>query len=120
MGEDYFCESGHNSNEGIRYIFYPDDPLWDGDGCIVDPSNTCCSFNNPPYFTKQLPSPTTDDIEARLCSDLFGNPIEFIELYVLIVSTLQDLQNWIRNYVCLCSLLISVAFLPCVVTYSCK
>ena len=80
VGEDYFCESGRNTV--IFQNFYPDDPLWDGDGCTA--SSTCCSFNNPPYFTKQLPSPTTDDIEARLCQ--LGHdedtPIEFIELYV--------------------------------------
>ena len=82
VGGDYFCESGRNSNSGPSGIFYSDDPLWDGDGCTA--SSTCCSFNNPPYFTKQLPSPTTDDIEARLCQqDSAGDtPIEFIELYV--------------------------------------
>ena len=83
VGGDYFCESGWNSGPlPWQHIFYPDDPLWDGDGCTA--SSTCCSFNNPPYFTKQLPSPTTDDIEARLCND-FGHedtPIELIELYV--------------------------------------
>ena len=76
---DYFCESGRNSGPNI---FHSDDPLWDGDGCTA--SSTCCSFNNPPYFTKQLPTPTTDDIEARLCNDYTpeDTPIEFIELYV--------------------------------------
>ena len=44
---------------------YPDDPLWDGKGCSS--KSSYCSFNNPPYFTKQLPSPTSDPIEARLC-----------------------------------------------------
>ena len=65
VGGDYFCESGYNS--GNDKTFFPDDPLWDGDGCTA--SSTCCSFNNPPYFTKLLPSPTTDDIEARLCRE---------------------------------------------------
>lgn len=80
VGGDYFCEAGRHP--GDPYGFYPEDPLWDGDGCTA--TSTCCSFNNPPYFTKQLPSPTTDDIEARLCHR-FSNedaPIEFIELYV--------------------------------------
>ena len=80
VGEDYFCESGVNSGspEGV---FFPDDPLWDGQGCTS--SSTCCSFNNPPYFVKQLSSPTTDDIEARICH-LDGEyaPVEFIELYI--------------------------------------
>ena len=83
VGGDYFCESGRHSGDP-HGIFYPDDPLWDGDGCTA--SSTCCSFNNPPYFIKQLPSPTTDDIEARICHDESqaneDTPIEFIELYV--------------------------------------
>ena len=80
VGGDYFCESGANS--GSTSGFHPDDPLWDGQNCIA--TSTCCSFNSPPYFTKQLPSPTTDDIEARLCWWDYGeeSPIEFIELYV--------------------------------------
>ena len=79
VGGDYFCESGAISSASG---FYPDDPLWDGQNCIA--TSTCCSFNSPPYFTKQLPSPTTDDIEARLCWYGSGDesPIEFIELYV--------------------------------------
>ena len=80
VGGDYFCESGVNS---CNYSgFHPDDPLWDGQNCIA--TSTCCSLNSPPYFTKQLPSPTTDNIEARMC--WYGteeeSPIEFIELYV--------------------------------------
>ena len=79
VGGDYFCESGVNS----RYVsgFHPEDPLWDGQGCRS--SSTCCSFNNPPYFTKQLPSPTSDPIEARLCRlDSDESPVELMELYV--------------------------------------
>ena len=80
VGGDYFCESGYPSRSVNG--FYPDDPLWDGKGCSA--SSTCCSFNSLPYFTKQLPSPTTDDIEARICLLDAGDdtPIEFIELYV--------------------------------------
>ena len=81
VGGDYFCESGVNSGTAsIR--FYPEDPLWDGQGCSS--SSTCCSFTNPPYFTKQLPSPTSDPIEARLCRLDWDDdsPVEFMELYV--------------------------------------
>ena len=79
MGGDYFCESGVNSRSTDG--FHPDDLLWDGDSCAV--SSTCCPFNNPPYFTKQLPNPTTDDLEVRLCQDNGANdtPIEFMELH---------------------------------------
>ena len=80
MGGDYFCESGWNS--GPQSTFNLDDALWDGAGCTA--SSTCCSFNCPPYFIKQLPCPTTDDIEARICQFSFDKdtPIEFMELYV--------------------------------------
>ena len=81
VGGDYFCESGVNS--GSAGGFHPDDPLWDGMNCTS--SSTCCSMNNPPYFIKQLSSPTTDDIEARIClkdTNYDDSPIEFIELYV--------------------------------------
>ena len=81
VGGDYFCESGvHSGLPSVK--LYEEDPLWDGQGCSS--SSTCCSFNNPPYFTKQLPSPTSDPIEARLCRLDSGDdsPVEFMELYV--------------------------------------
>ena len=80
VGSDYFCESGVNA--GSRSGFHPDDPLWDGQNCTS--SSACCSFNTPPYFVKQLPTSTTDDIEARLCrlDTRDDSPIELIELYV--------------------------------------
>ena len=82
VGEDYFCESGYNSGPWSHSEFYPNDPLWDGHGCTIN--SGCCSLNNPPYFTKQLPSSTNDDLEVRLCHDTHteDTPIEFIELYV--------------------------------------
>ena len=97
VGGDYFCESGvHSRNWGG---FHPYDPLWDGQNCTS--TSTCCSFNNPPYFTKQLPNPTTDDLEVRLClldSDEDA-PIEFIELYVGLgeVNTKALHQNILSN-----------------------
>ena len=82
VGRDYFCDTG--SAHHYQFKFYPDDPLWDGRGC--GPLNTCCTFNTPPWFMKQLPSPTTDDIEMRLCSDENRSnediPVETIELYI--------------------------------------
>ena len=64
VGQDYFCETAKSTAEGITDSM---DPLWDGQGCEGD--GTCCSFNDPPWFCKQLPQPTTDDIELRLCAD---------------------------------------------------
>ena len=83
VGGDYFCESGRHQGEPYGN-FFPNDPLWDGKGCST--SSTCCSFNNPPYFTKKLHRSTSDDIEARICLSEEINkddiPIELIELYV--------------------------------------
>ena len=56
VGENYFCSR-----------FTADGHLWTGTDCASN--NACCSFHNPPYFSVQLPSPTTDQIELRLCTD---------------------------------------------------
>ena len=84
VGNDYFCESGlHTAWVRNQYRFYPDDPLWDGQNCV---SSSCCQLNNPPYFTKTLPAPTSDNIELRICSLTSGRngdtPIDQVELYV--------------------------------------
>ncbi|XP_064399938.1 mucin-3A-like isoform X2 [Halichondria panicea] len=82
VGQDYFCETG--SRQKATGLFYADDPLWDGQGCAS--GSTCCEFNNPPWFCKQLPQPTTDDIEIRLCGDQdTGNedsPLELVDIYI--------------------------------------
>ena len=86
VGNDYFCESGINEPWGgsRHYILHSNDPLWDGEDCL--PSSTCCSLHNPPYFVKQLPTSTTDDIEARICVDdaihATNIAVELVELYV--------------------------------------
>jgi len=83
VGSDYFCNTA--SENRYQFRFYPSDPLWDGQGC--GRLNTCCSFNNPPWFIKELPSSTRDDIEMRLCADGGRTEeditFEAIELYVL-------------------------------------
>ena len=83
IGEDYFCDTAvtaiqrHPTN-----VVYADDPLWDGQGC--GPTSTCCSFNRPPWFCKQLPQPTTDDLELRVCGYRYGGntPFDQIEIYI--------------------------------------
>ena len=65
IGQDYFCDTG--STYSWRHLFYSADPLWDGSGC--GSTSSCCGFNNPPWFCKQLPQPTSDDIEMRVCVD---------------------------------------------------
>ena len=88
IGNDYFCDtslSSHYTNYGK--VFFPTDPLWDGQGC--GSSNTCCSIanlctNSPPWFIKHLSSSTTDDVEMRVCKPRTdgSTPVEVVELYV--------------------------------------
>ncbi len=81
VGNDYFCDTG--SEGQIESIFYDEDPLWDGAGC--GPLNTCCRFNNPLWFYKEIEH-TTDDIEMRVCVDQASTnediAIEKIDIYV--------------------------------------
>ena len=59
-------------------------------------SSTCCQFNNPPWFCKQLPEPTTEDIEIRQMSNVVkgfsledeDTPVEFIEVYVQLINSI--------------------------------
>ena len=88
VGNDFFCESG---NEATRWseVLYRSDPLWDGQGCGSPP---CCELSYPPgvtapWFCKQLPQTTTDDIEARICNEPErgqgdDTQVQIVELYI--------------------------------------
>ena len=85
VGQNYFCETGLTQWPRTYGVLYSDgDPLWDGQGC--GPNSSCCTFNSPPWFNVTLSSPTTDDIEVRICENQGSNdidtPIQLIELYV--------------------------------------
>ena len=73
VGENYFCDRASEV-----------DDIWTGRDCTAD--DPCCSFHNPPYFSVQLPSPTTDRIELRICSDQHAGDelllVLFAEIYV--------------------------------------
>ena len=77
VGNDYFCDAGNEMYEDGEYGFQSE-PLWDGNGCA------CCT--HPPWFYKQLPQPTTDNIQVRVCKyDENSNEniaIQVIEIYV--------------------------------------
>ena len=83
VGNDYFCDTGSADHFQVG-VFYSEDPLWNGAGC--ESQNTCCSFNNPPWFYKQLSQPTSDNIEMRVCRDESSMnediPVEKIDIYV--------------------------------------
>lgn len=79
-----YCESGNGASVYNLGFFYGADPLWDGKQC----EHQCCSISgqSPPWFSVQLPHPTTDDIEVRICGDQDthdeDNPISLLELYI--------------------------------------
>ena len=89
IGSDYYCDTTFEvfyGNAPNRYSVHVSDPLWDGEGC--GSTNTCCNDPqrevNPPWFVKTLSSPTSDNIEMRLCRpDEDGTtPFDLVEFYV--------------------------------------
>ncbi len=83
VGSHYFCDTAASSSP-VSTSFYTEDPLWDGAGCRG--SNSCCSFNNPPWFHRELPVATAEDIKMRICLNLGPSyediAIEKIDIYV--------------------------------------
>ena len=83
LGDSYYCESGNPTDTYADNELFPDDPLWDGQQC----EGTCCTgTNSPPWFSVQLPAPTTDTIEVRICADESTDNedilIELLEIFV--------------------------------------
>ena len=88
VGNDYFCESGDPNLHSASDPLLENDSLWDGQGCGAA---SCCELSyppgvTPPWFCKQLPQTTTDDIEVRICGDQEianeDTPVELIEIYI--------------------------------------
>ena len=80
IGDNYFCDTGSETCCVDQY--YPEDPLFDGQGC--EGESTCCSFNNPPWFSTSLPQTTSEDIEVRECGsgDYSKTLITNFDLYI--------------------------------------
>ena len=76
VGDDYFCDTGSMNEPQVDDFLT--DPLWDGTDCL------CCVSDNPPWFYKQLPQPTTDEIEMRVCRDESNENIavELVNIYI--------------------------------------
>ncbi len=96
IGNNYFCEAGRHiagdcTNEYGSY--YPDDVLWDGQGCPA--SSTCCGLNSPPWFCTTLPDTTSDDLEIRLCG------INSVSIEDTLLSSVDIYVKWrghVYNY----------------------
>ena len=86
VGSDYYCESALSGPPWEPPVLHSNDTLWDGQDCD-GLEHTCCDPPNLPWFCKELPEPTTDDLEFRLCGDEPHNtnediPIDLVELYI--------------------------------------
>ena len=88
IGDNYYCESGNPGLFNTTYgHFFSHDKLWDGRQCSRE--LTCCtgkSNHSPPWFSVELPTPTSDNIEVRICADESTDnedtPVELVEIYV--------------------------------------
>jgi len=80
----FYCDSG-NLGTPVVDKYFPNNSLWDGEGCTTEYS--CCGQPGMPYFYQRLPVPVEEDIEVRLMADeAFSNEailIGTMELYVL-------------------------------------
>jgi len=86
VGSDYYCEAALSGPPWDPPVLYSNDTLWDGQDCD-GLERTCCDPPNLPWFCKELPEPTTDDLEFRLCGDEPRNtneniPIDLVKLYI--------------------------------------
>ena len=83
VGNNYFCEAGTTTFQ-THQVFESSDPLWDGMGC--GNISSCCSYNSPPWFVRQLSSPSTSNLEVRICASTAtrheDTPIERIDIYI--------------------------------------
>ena len=101
VGSDYYCESGNPGPSAIGNYVYSSDVLWDGQQCGGNES-TCCNPPDLPWFCKTFPTPISEDLEVRICTDQDLNDenvaIESFELYIqgeiskLLHATAQDIN----------------------------
>ena len=81
VGLNYTCESASSSPGSWKTA----DVLWDGQQCNGR-EGPCCANPSLPWFKTDLPAPTTDDLEVRVCVDEYTHNedvgVELIELYV--------------------------------------
>ena len=74
VGEDYYCEEGDGSE------------LWSGKECGGG-GWSCCQHRDLPWFCKELPEPTTQDLEVRFCIDEgTENENVYVEMIQLLVQ----------------------------------
>ena len=83
IGNNTFCDTGSNTS-GWVYELYTSYPLWDGSTQCANNPNCCASYPGPLFHTI-LASPSTSDIEVRICGDQAttdeDNPVGLVEIH---------------------------------------
>ena len=83
IGNHYFCESGNSA--GRTKELFTSDALWDGQDCNGAETPCCASPQfAPPWFHRVLGTPTSDNIDMRICFDASDEdtPVELYEIYI--------------------------------------
>ncbi|KAL5479141.1 hypothetical protein EMCRGX_G022626 [Ephydatia muelleri] len=95
VGSDYYCESGNPGPGVVGTDVYYSDVLWDGQECGGD-EVTCCNPPDLPWFCKTFPTPISEDLEVRICTDESLNNenvlIEIFELYIQVAIPPMNIQ----------------------------
>ena len=82
FGNNCFCDKA--AIKSFSAEFYSDDPLWDGASC--EEANTCYTLNNPPWFYREFPGTTSEDMKVKINLDKPAAnedvAIEKIDIYV--------------------------------------
>ena len=65
VGDNYYCESATRYRPHL-YQWFINNTLWDNQDCY--PKSKCCNNPQAPWFTRDLNTPTQDDVEIRWCS----------------------------------------------------
>ena len=88
VNDNYFCDTGNPVSGLYSWVggeLVTDYPLWDG---VTQCGNnaTCCAPSSGPWFNTMLSSPSTSDIEVRICGDQSTSdedtPVALMEIYI--------------------------------------
>ena len=87
VGSDYYCESGISAGAGNPLLSILMTHCGPRDGEDYNGlEGTCCEPPNLPWFCKELPESTNDNLEFRICGDENlsneDTPIDLFQLYI--------------------------------------
>ena len=68
VGNNQYCEGGKSSG-GWSASLKPADPLWDGLSCLATEGPCCTQGTGPPWFCRNITTPTTENLAIRLMAD---------------------------------------------------